>query len=79
MLLDRLENDPRLAECVTRLKSIRGVGSVTALTWVLEVGEPRRLSSIARALSYCALTSALISSADMQQRGPISQKRNGHL
>ena len=51
-LLARLEKHPRLAERVERLKSIRGVGDVTALTWALEVGEPQRLPSIARAASY---------------------------
>ena len=78
-LVARLENDPLLSERVTRLKTIRGVGTVTALTWALEVGDPERLSSIARAVSYCGLTSALVSSADKQQRGPISRQRNGHL
>jgi len=78
-LLERLENDSRLAERVERLKSIRGVGTVTALTWALEVGDPGRLGSIARAVSYCGLTAALVSSADKQQRGPISKQRNGHL
>jgi transposase len=78
-LLERLEADALLADRVERLQSIRGVGSVTALTWALEVGEPQRLSSVARALSYCGLTSALVSSADKQQRGPISKQRNGHL
>ena len=78
-LLDRLENDPRLSERVARLQSIRGVGIVTALTWTLEVGEASRLGCIARAVSYCGLTSALVSSADKQQRGPISKQRNGHL
>ena len=61
------------------LESIRGVGEVTALTWALEVGDPRRFSSVARAVSYCGLTSALVSSADKQQRGPLSKQRNAHL
>jgi transposase len=78
-LLARLEKDPRLAERVKRLQSIRGVGEVTALTWALEVGEPQRFRSIAHAVSYCGLTSALDSSADKQQRGPISKQRNAHL
>jgi transposase len=78
-LVVRLQNDPMLAERVARLQSIRGVGIVTALTWALEVGDPGRLSSIARAVSYCGLTSALVSSADKQQRGPISKQRNEHL
>jgi transposase len=78
-LLVRLQKHPRLAKRVALLKSIRGVGEVTALTWVLEVGDPHRLSSIAHAVSYCGLTSALVSSADKQQRGPISKQRNAHL
>jgi transposase len=78
-LLVRLRKDLLLAERVKRLKSIRGVGEVTALTWALEVGEPQRFSSVGRALSYCGLTSALVSSGDKQQRGPISKQRNAHL
>lgn len=78
-LLGRLRKDPRLAERVGVLRSIRGVGEVTALTWVLEVGDPHRLGSVAHAVSYCGLTSALVSSADKQQRGPISKQRNAHL
>jgi transposase len=78
-LLARLQKEPLLKSRVERLRKIRGVGEVTALTWVLEVGEPQRFSSIAHAVSYCGLTSALVSSADKQQRGPISKQRNAHL
>ncbi len=78
-LLARLRKEPLLAERVQLLTGIRGVGEVTALTWVLEVGEPQRFSSVARAVSYCGLTAALVSSADKQQRGPISKQRNAHL
>lgn len=78
-LLARLRQEGLLAARVQRLQSIRGVGEVTALTWALEVGEPQRFSSIDAAVSYCGLTSALISSADKQQRAPISKQRNAHL
>src|SRR5271157_173350 len=78
-LLARLERDSRLAQRVILLNSIRSVGPVTALTWILEVGDPRRFSSVAQAVSYCGLTSALDSSADKQKRGPISKQRNAHL
>jgi transposase len=78
-LLVRLQKDLLLAQRVSMLKSIRGVGEVTALTWALEVSDPQRFSSVARAVSYCGLTSALDSSADKQQRGPISKQRNAHL
>ena len=78
-LVSGLQNDPRLAERVERLRSIGGVGEITALTWALEVADPQRFPSVARAVSYCGLTSALDSSADKQRRGPISKQRNAHL
>ena len=78
-LMARLRQDPLLTSRVKLLTGIRGVGTVTALTWALEVGEPRRFSSIGHAVSYCGLTAALVSSADKQQRGPISKQRNAHL
>src|SRR5882724_2957069 len=78
-LLGELLAHPELRQRVERLASIRGVGPVTALTWALEVGDPFRFSCSAQAMSYCGLTSALKSSADKQQRGPISKQRNPWL
>jgi transposase len=78
-LLNRLQKEPQLVERLAVLRSIRGVGEVTALTWALEICDPQRFRSIADAVSYCGLTSALDSSADKQHRGPISKQRNGHL
>ena len=78
-LLDRLRKEPLLRQRVELLRSIRGVGAVTALTWALEICDPQRFASIGDAVSYCGLTSALVESADKQQRGPISKQRNAHL
>jgi transposase len=78
-LLNRLQKEPTLVKRLELLRSIGGVGEVTSLTWVLEVCDPRRFPSIGDAVSYCGLTSALVSSADKQQRGPISKQRNAHL
>lgn len=75
----KLQQDARLRERLKLLKSIAGVGDVTALTWALEIGDPQRFASISDAVSYCGLTSALISSADKQHRGPISKQRNACL
>jgi transposase len=78
-ILDKLRKEPRLVRRLEVLKSIRGVGEVTALSWALEICDPHRFPSIADAVSYCGLTSALVSSADKQRRGPISKQRNAHL
>jgi len=61
------------------LKTIPAVGDITALTWILEVGEVSRFSSIPNAVSYCGLCSAQNSSAGKEQRGPISKQRNRFL
>ena len=78
-LLERLLKAPELRERVERLRSIGGVGEVMALTWALEIVDPDRFSSIGQAQSYCGLTAALKSSANKEQRGPISKQRNAHL
>jgi len=78
-LVQQLLAHPELGKRVERLASIRGVGEITALTWALEIGDPFRFSSSAKVMSYCGLTTALKSSADKQQRGPISKQRNPWL
>jgi transposase len=78
-LLKGLREHPELSQRVMRLQSIPGVGEILALSWALEVGEKDRLPSMARAVSYCGLTSAQHSSAGKEQRGPISKQRNRHL
>lgn len=78
-ILRELERSPALKERVERLKSIDAVGTVTALVWALETGDPERLGSISKAQSYCGLSSALDESAGKQRRGPLSKQRNKYL
>jgi len=78
-LLDTLHDNSLIGERVKRLMTIKGIGEVTALTWVLEIGDPNRFSSIRQAVSYCGLCGAQKESGGKEQRGPISKKRNKHL
>jgi len=78
-LIETLRTDSLIRERVQRLMTIPGVGEITALTWVLEIGDPGRFSSTRKAVSYCGLCSAQRESAGKEQRGPISKKRNKHL
>ena len=50
-LVKGLRADAGLRERVERLQSIRSVGEILALTWALEIGEVKRFSSIADAVS----------------------------
>jgi len=74
-----LLGNKHIAERVRRLTTIRGVGEVVALTWVLEIDDPHRFPSIRKAVSYSGLCSAQNESAGKSKRGPISKKRNKHL
>ncbi|MGJ5821007.1 IS110 family transposase [Paludibaculum fermentans] len=78
-LVAGLLRNPLLKQRVARLRSIGGVGEILALTWAVEVGEPSRFPTVGRALSYCGLTGAQISSAGKDQRAPISKQRNKHI
>jgi transposase len=78
-LIHSLERDPLLAERLKRLRTIPGVGPITALTWALEIGDVSRFQSVKQAVSYCGLCSAERSSADKLVRMPISKQRNKHM
>ncbi len=78
-LLDTLHDNTLIKERIERLMTIKGIGEVTALTWVLEIGDPMRFTSVRQAISYCGSCSAQKESAGKEQRSPISKKRNKHL
>ena len=61
------------------MRTIPGVGPITALTWALEIGDVSRFQSVKQAISYCGLCSAERSSADKLVRMPISKQRNKHI
>lgn len=78
-LIKALRSNSQIQARVELLTSIAGIGEITALTWVLEVGDPGRFSNSRQAISYCGLCSAQQESAGKERRGPISKQRNKHL
>lgn len=78
-LVEQLSVHKLIEERMLLVRTIKGVGPITALTWIVEIGDATRFSSAANAVSYCGLCSAEQSSADKSYRGPISKKRNAHL
>ncbi len=76
---NKLLTHPSLAKRVELLRTIPGVGAITALTWALEIGDVKRFGKIDEAVSYCGLCSRLNESAGKSRRGPLSKQRNGHL
>jgi transposase len=78
-LVSSLERDPILAERIKNLRTVPGVGPITALTWALEIGDVARFRSTKQAISYCGLCGDEKSSADKVMRTPLSKQRNKHI
>ena len=78
-LVSSLERDPLLKERLRRLRTVPGVGPITALTWALEIGDYTRFSSNKQAISYCGLCADENRSADKAMRMPLSKQRNKHI
>lgn len=78
-LIETLRNNELIRERVEHLMTIPAIGEITALTWVVEIGEVNRFRTIPQAVSCCGLCSAQRESAGKSERGPISKKRNKHL
>jgi transposase len=78
-LVRSLERDPALVERIKNLKTVPGVGVITALTWALEMDDVSRFRSVKQAVSYCGLCGDERSSADKVLRTPISKQRNKHI
>jgi transposase len=78
-LVSSLDRDPLLKERIRRLRTVPGVGPITALNWALEMGDISRFQSIKYAVSYCGLCGDERSSADKVMRMPLSKQRNKHI
>jgi transposase len=78
-LVSSLQRDPLLAERIKRLRTVPGVGPITALSWALEIGDVTRFRSIKQAISYCGLCGDEKRSADKVMRTPLSKQRNKHI
>lgn len=78
-ILRELARQPLLQARLENLKSIDGVGDITALTWAVETGEPSRFPNERHAISYCGLCAPERASAGKPRRGPLSKQRNALL
>jgi transposase len=88
-LVSSLERDPLLAQQLQNLRTVPGVGPITALTWALKIGDVSRFHSVKQAISYCGLCGDEKSSAEKvllritqpsrthdSQSGPGRQRRS---
>jgi len=66
-------------EDVQRLKTIPGIGDVTATSFVAEIGDIERFASPEKLASYAGLTPIVRQSGEKEWTGPISKRGNATL
>ena len=64
-------------EPVGRLRCLRGVDTLTAMTLVCEIGDVRRFASPRQLMGYLGLTVSEMSSGGVERRGGITKTGNG--
>lgn len=67
------------AALIAALTSLRGVGVVTAVTLVAELGDPGRFDSPRQLMAYAGLVPSEHSSGGREQRGRITKTGNAHV
>jgi transposase len=70
--------DPAWRDAVGRLRCLRGVDTLSALTLVLELGDARRFATARQLMSFVGLHVAEYSSGGCERRGGISKAGNAH-
>jgi transposase len=67
------------AELIRALTSLRGVGVVTAVTLVAELGDPGRFDSPRQLMAFAGVVPSEHSSGGREQRGRITKTGNPHV
>jgi transposase len=75
----RRVEDPDVQKKVQALRAFRGIGNLTALCVIAELGDPRRFPSADHVASYCGLIPSEHSSGERVRRGAITRSGNGRL
>jgi len=73
------EAPPRMQELVGALQSLRGIGKLTAVTLVSEVGSFERFPSASQFMAYLGLVPSEHSSGGSRRQGRITKTGNAHL
>ena len=77
-LLQQAVSSPRV-RTIAALQTLHGIGFLSAVTIVAEVGDLRRFSSARQLMAYAGLVPSEHSSGASQHRGHITKTGNGHL
>jgi transposase len=77
--ITRRAKDDDVADKVVALRTFRGVGELTAMCVIAEIGDPRRFRCADQVASYCGLVPSEHSSGNKVKRGAITKAGNPRL
>jgi len=77
--IERRAEQPDIEEAVRCLRAFRGVDTLTAVSVVAELGDPRRFRSARQVAAYCGIVPSEHSSGLKVKRGAITRAGNARL
>ena len=77
--VERLSQEPRHAEAVTRLRKYSGVGVITAMQYRTEVFRPGRFANERQVAAYLGLAPRVSQSGERHRTGPLLKAGHGRL
>jgi transposase len=77
--MEERAKQPDIDEAVRSLRAFRGVKTLTALTVVAQIADPRRFKNAKQVASYCGLIPSEHSSGSKVRRGAITRSGNSRL
>lgn len=77
--VEAIAEDPEYSSAVNILRAFRGIGTLTALSFVVEVGDYRRFSLAEEFMAFLGLVPSERSSGDKRRVGGITKAGNSHL
>lgn len=78
-LLTKACEEASLCQDIEILKSIKGIGDVTAMHFVAEVGDIERFSCPKKLIAYCGLDPTVYESGRFKGKSRLSKRGNRHL
>ena len=79
LFLRKLSRDPRYGENYKIVISVKGVGLITGMTFLLELYDISRFSNVNKLSSFMGMTPSQFSTGDHVRLGHITREGNDHL
>ncbi len=77
--IEEISTEARYAERVAKLKCLKGISTLSALTFVAEIGDFRRFRKAEGFMAYMGLVPSEHSSGDVRRQGRITKAGNSRL